>query len=377
MLPFVSHSRHLRLCLGIVLALVPTGARAVFHDGGVANCGGCHVMHESSDGLPVNVGEQLLRGENATDTCLLCHRGGSWPVLGPSVFTPAAERGSGDFVFLLEDELNDATSAFGSGLGGETAGHSVVAPGHGLIADSRFPTAPGGNFPTADLGCTSCHDPHGTAAFRMLNGVGPVQGGLFQFSRPVPDASGITASIGPGVESSSLHSAYREGWAAWCGNCHGDDVHGPGSGFEHPVDIPLGTEIAKRYSDYGGDSEGAIGDPANAYLPEIPFVDPSAAVTSTFGPSASSRVDCMTCHRAHASSAPRAGRWDFRVSTLGEDGVRSGSYPIPNPYLDPGQRQLCVKCHDTQGHDMGRSCHQCHTRGLGGGGPTLPTPVQQ
>ena len=54
---------------------------------------------------------------------------------------------------------------------------------------------------------------------------------------------------------------------------------------------------------------------------------------------------CLTCHRAHASSGPNAGRWDFNITFLSEDGLESGSYPLPDPYADPAQRSLCNKCH--------------------------------
>jgi hypothetical protein len=54
---------------------------------------------------------------------------------------------------------------------------------------------------------------------------------------------------------------------------------------------------------------------------------------------------CLTCHRAHASSAPDAGRWDFNVTLLHEDGDESGSYEIPDPYSSVNQRSLCNKCH--------------------------------
>ena len=53
----------------------------------------------------------------------------------------------------------------------------------------------------------------------------------------------------------------------------------------------------------------------------------------------------MTCHRAHATSAMDAGRWDFNVSLLVDDGRESGSHRIPNPYGDPAQGPLCQKCH--------------------------------
>ena len=64
-----------------------------------------------------------------------------------------------------------------------------------------------------------------------------------------------------------------------------------------------------------------------------------------------SRMMCLSCHRAHASSAPYAGRWDFNIQTWADEGMLSGSYPIPNPYpiVGPDQGQLCEKCHGTGG----------------------------
>ena len=87
------------------------------------------------------------------------------------------------------------------------------------------------------------------------------------------------------------------------------------------------------------------GTTASAYLAQVPFEDASVDYTSTAGPSASSYIMCMTCHRAHASSAPDAGRWDFSVTLLVDDGVESGSYPLPDPYASLAQRSLCNKCH--------------------------------
>ena len=66
---------------------------------------------------------------------------------------------------------------------------------------------------------------------------------------------------------------------------------------------------------------------------------------STAGPNGGSTVMCMSCHRAHATSAPNSGRWDFSVTFLHEDGDESGSYSIPDPYASVNQRSLCNKCH--------------------------------
>ena len=90
---------------------------------------------------------------------------------------------------------------------------------------------------------------------------------------------------------------------------------------------------------------------ATAYLAAVPFEDAANTTTSTAGPTAASQISCITCHRAHATSAPDAGRWDFNVTFLHEDGVESGSYQIPDPYNDLNQRSLCNKCHNKDAGD--------------------------
>jgi hypothetical protein len=328
------------------LALAPTAWG--FHDGGVATCGGCHVTHNSIDGQQVVPGagnEFSLKAGSATDVCLSCHAQTLGAVLGVHPLAPSPEKGAGNFVFLLENNLNDAPGGAGAPIGGEAAGHSVVAPAHGLAADSRYPVAPGGTFAASELGCTSCHDPHGRGSFRMLYGAGPVQAGAAHFGAAAPVADGLALS--PSVsEQRGAHSAYRSGMSDWCGNCHGRYHESDGSSaFSHPIDAPLSATVRTQYDLYDGVTNPAGGNPSTSYLPAVPFEDGTAAVGSTAGPTVSSRLSCLSCHRAHASSAPAAGRWDFNVSTLGADGVESGSWPIPNPYVDPTQPALCWKCH--------------------------------
>lgn len=340
-----------------LLLLLASPARA-FHDGGVASCSGCHVMHESEDGQFVVAGDQLLDATSPTEVCLGCHATASGAVLAADPLAPGPEYGGGDFAFLFASNLNDGADGALVPIPGHAAGHDIVAPGSGLQPDPRWTTAPGGTFPSASLGCTSCHDPHGNASFRMLNGVGPVQGGQFHFGAPAPTAEGVM--IGGAAESASNHTAYQDGWTRWCGNCHDPRYHQLGqSEFGHPVDRGLGATIAARYNEYQGDLNPTGGTQATAYLPAVPFEDPSQGATSTSGPFGGSRVSCITCHRAHASSAPEAGRWDFNVTALDQDGVISGSLPIPNPYPGLQQRSLCVKCHDVS-HDDGTACLGCH-----------------
>jgi hypothetical protein len=244
-------------------------------------------------------------------------------------------------------------------LAGEAAGHSIVSPALGLAADSRWNRAPGGTFPSAALGCTSCHDPHGNAGFRMLHGAGPVQNGTGTFLYPAPVAVGLPTTDPAAVESRTAHSAYISGMTRWCANCHGF-YHDSGTAtFEHPVDDVFDSGERRRYEMYEGDAFPTSGNAASSYLPEVPFESAGATIAGTSGPGSNGRIHCLSCHRAHASSAPAAGRWDFHAYRLAEDGVPSGSWPLPNPYADPGQGQLCRKCHG-QNHDQGRVCLSCH-----------------
>ena len=109
--------------------------------------------------------------------------------------------------------------------------------------------------------------------------------------------------------------------------------------------VTVGGAIATTYDLYNGTADLTGGSHATAYLAAVPFEDAANTSSSTAGPTASSTVMCLSCHRAHATSAPNAGRWDFDVTLLSEDGLESGSYAIPNPYVNPTQRSLCNKCH--------------------------------
>lgn len=334
--------------MALALGVLALAARAMaFHDGGVASCSGCHLTHgESGTLVGPSADRGLLIAESPSDVCLVCHARGPGRVYGTDPLVPPPETGPGNFVFLTEDNLNDAPGGALNPVLGDAAGHNVVAPGHGLRVDPRRALAPGGTFPSAKLGCTSCHDPHGNASFRLLHGAGPVMGGTFTFVRPAPDAVG--PEVGTGPESARHHTAYRGGVSDWCSNCHGPYHHaGSGSAFRHPVDRALGADVVRRYSEYEGDAHPASGVEARAYLPQVPFEDRASTPTSTTGPSPGSRVMCLSCHRAHATSAPAAGRWDFKVGLLTDDGRASGSYPIPNPYGGAAQGPLCSKCHET------------------------------
>ncbi len=204
----------------------------------------CHTMHNSIGGYPADPSSpggnpSLLLQSMATDLCLTCHSGHMGNVFGGDPLAPPDEVGAGNFVFLLEDNLNDRPG--GSTITGDAAGHNVVSFDRNVQADETLQTAPGGTFPSEHLGCTSCHDPHGSSSFRMLYGDNmDVQGGLYTFDYAAPSATGL--SIYHGRESNTRHSAYNSGVSEWCGNCH-DGFLQQHSETLHPIQGVLTAEI--------------------------------------------------------------------------------------------------------------------------------------
>jgi len=362
-----------RLLILTAVAAVAFGAPALaFHDGGVAHCNGCHTMHNSQNNQAMNYDStgalggtepgfgytDLLLYENKTDICLRCHARetssyGVWSASPTAPVANHANRGGGDFVFLEEDNINDG---HGAAIPGYQAGHNVISGIKGTVRDPMNLSSPGGDYSSANMACSSCHDPHGTSSFRILYQDGQsVDGTLFTATLV---AEGISLSD---TEGNANHNAYHEGYSDWCGTCHGD-FHANSGNLIHPSGEPLGGEVATTYNKYNGTTDCIANPPAmglpcgtgsqlTSYLAAVPFEDPAVTTTSTEGPTGSSRVACMTCHRAHATSGPDAGRWDFNVTGLAEDGHETGSYPIPNPY-DTNQRSLCNKCHSQDEFDL-------------------------
>ena len=257
----------------------------------------------------------------------------------------------------------------GGPIAGSHAGHSVVAPGYGLYADPDHNVSPGGNYPSSSLGCPSCHDPHGNSNFRMLYGQGQETPDGFVFTTNAPLAESI--GLGGAAENVVNHTAYQQGWMRWCGNCH-NYYHGSVSqaAFQHPSHGPMTTTLQDNYNHFDGEDNPTGGEYATAYIPQLPLEDAGRTTSSTEGAVSTSQFSCMTCHRAHATSAPYALRWDPNVIYLQNDGAVSGSYPIPNPYPTPSQRALCVKCHwdRAQSHGFNKPCVSCHAKSSMGGG---------
>ena len=374
----------LKITLVLVLGLSASSVLA-FHDGGVAECAGCHTMHNSQDGAVVdannpNGNAYLLNNGNATDTCLGCHAGYG-QFAGGAGYGPG-----GDFAWVTK---TFTWSAHGrtSTSEGDSHGHNVVSPANGIAADATLTTAPGGDFQAQYLRCTSCHDPHGNQEFRLLysNGEGPkYNGGRYSFTAPAPIALGNSRKTNSdaGEETDSHHTIYKSGMSDWCANCHTNFHSDNTSNFVHPIG-DMGSTIAATYNAYISSDEVTGGNLATSYMGLVPFeavnVDLGTADPADYtqGPTGVDQVMCLSCHRAHASAFGDAARWDMSETFLIDSHPNEGDVDfvqddIDNSYYNytfvTNQRSLCNKCHAKDYGDAGL------TQGFTGGGSDVATP---
>jgi cytochrome c553 len=385
----------------VLLSLGLSATASAFHNGGVAHCDGCHTMHNSENGESIIeggevgvTGDFLTKGSDPSSTCLVCHAsetGGSYHVLSPdgSNMTPG-----GDFYWLTKTFSYDVRGTTVS-RHGYSFGHTIHAADFPELPleDPNFANkpAPGGTFPARLLACSSCHDPHGVKAdktggpisksgsygeipptgtsrgnYRLLGDIGYHPGGDSSgviFSYPPPIAR--TTRIAPQPEADDNHTDYGKGMSEWCANCHTGFLAPGGFGqHKHPASNTsrLGGNISGNYNSYVKTGD-FLGDPATSYLALVPFErqisDPTLlSPTSTQGPDSNSNVMCLSCHRAHASAFPNAGRWDFETELLVNshpaptDGGVTGNDVLYSYYnrdiataFNPEQRSLCNKCH--------------------------------
>ena len=354
----------IKLTLVLVLGLSASSVLA-FHDGGVAYCAGCHTMHNSQNGAVVdaahpNGNAYLLNAGNASDTCLRCHAGYGQFKTGEG-FGPG-----GDFYWVTRTFTWPGRYA-GTTVSsqGDSHGHNVIAPTKGIAQDATLTTAPGGNFLSSRLACTSCHDPHGNENFRLLYGntLGPKYDGTrYAFTADAPLAKGNsrnTYGTTNGNETNSKHTVYKSGMSEWCANCHTTLHDNNTSNFVH-VTRGLGSDVAANYNAYVSTDDLVSGSVATSYMGLVPFEAVNVDLTTadptnyTQGPTGNDQVMCLSCHRAHASPFSDSARWDMAATFLADSHPKNTDIGFIQSDVDrkyysytfvQNQRSLCNKCH--------------------------------
>ena len=276
--------KFLKIAVAAVFAATFSNAYA-FHSGGVAECEGCHSMHNSFEGtnnvtgrsFAAGTGAYLLKANDQSGACLNCHGAGTL-LSGYHVSTegiapydssvPAQMTPGGDFSWLKKT-MNTTIrgTVVVDGNQGDRHGHNIIAADFGYTADKVITVAPGGTYPAANLACNSCHDPHGryrrfadgsqavtglpifgsgsynnsgtatqstatyptagisaAGVYRILAGVGyqpKSVTGSVAFTKPAPDAV-VASSYNRSEAATQTPIAYGQNMSEWCANCHGD-----------------------------------------------------------------------------------------------------------------------------------------------------------
>lgn len=382
--------------LAAILTLGLAGPAMALHAGGVAHCDACHSMHNSPDNpISGSPNSLLLKGTDASSTCLNCHEGtGSYDVYSSSGanFSPG-----GDF-FWLDANYSNIVRGNAVASDPDQFGHNVIAVDFGLAIDGNNGSAPGGTYPSGLLSCASCHDPHGQVNGGTANGMDPISvSGSYGATPPAGTIAGnyrllgdaayglaaapiaVTAGFGEldgsvvttpadpndpnSVDQYAVsHPAYGQGMSEWCASCHGTYIN---DNHKHPAgNGEFLNGQATNYNQYvaTGDFTGTSADSYDALVPfELQETDKAvllSKVTALDGPDSGDNVMCLTCHRAHASAFKNITRWNVEDELL-EDGyptdanlVTIGAVAHADYYgrdiaTDYGtyQRSLCNKCH--------------------------------
>ena len=301
--------KFLKFAVAAVFALSFGNAYA-FHSGGVAECEGCHSMHNSFEGSPTVTGRTfaqgtgiyLLKANDQSGACLNCHQAADTAASSYHISTagvnpydstsPVEATPGGDFAWLKKtmNVVIRKTTAL-DGNPGDRHGHNIIAADFGYVADAVITAAPGGTYPAANLACSSCHDPHGkyrrdatgaiatsglpiwnsgsynssanpiagvsaVGAYRILGGIGYQPKSLvgsYAFANTVPTA--VVASTYNRYENvAQTGIAYGQDMSEWCANCHGGMLQGSFTsgmaGLRHPAGngAKLTAEIAANYN---------------------------------------------------------------------------------------------------------------------------------
>ncbi len=387
-----------------------SGTSFAFHSGGVAECMGCHNIHDAAST------SALLVGGDISSTCLECHgetsAGGyhiaSMDIAGtndnviPRQMTPG-----GDFGWLLKTFTWDLRGA--NTEPGSEHGHSIVAADHpGFVADPTNATAPGGTMDATQLSCNSCHDNHGklrrlsngtfattgapivgsgsytnsadpaagqaVGAYRLLRGTGSTAGSGGVALNGVFNAV-VASNYNRSESATQTNVAYGLGVSEWCASCHPDMLSATSPNHTHPTSAQFNSAMVTGYNAYMG--SGLTGNPNFDTI--VPYQEDNqtdyaalrtAANTPTRDASTSSRVMCLSCHRAHASGFAHMTRWQNDGEFIAADSVWPGTdstssiasqakYAMgrtsamtlrayndqPETKYASYQRSLCNKCH--------------------------------
>jgi hypothetical protein len=220
--------KFLKYAVAIAAALV-YGQAYAFHSGGVAECEGCHSMHNSFEGS-ANVGRSitgggfqvwraygtgsganLLKATEQSGACLNCHEPNpadtapsSYHIstigVTPGGVDPIEMTPGGDFSWLKKTMTYTVRGSVNTNEG-DRHGHNINAADFGYNTDGTNLFAPNAvsmnsGYPAANLHCSSCHDPHGRYRRDASGNIATTGLPIFNsgsYSTSAPPVAGIAA----------------------------------------------------------------------------------------------------------------------------------------------------------------------------------------
>jgi hypothetical protein len=300
----------LMVLMATVLALGLGGTAYAFHSGGVAECEGCHSMHNSFEGstnvtgrtFAQGTGIYLLKANDQAGACLNCHNAADTApssyhistngVVAYDSSSPVEMTPGGDYAWLKKT-MTFVVRGNTTTNDGARHGHNIVAADYNYVADDMLTVAPGGTYPAANLACSSCHDPHGryrrfadnsygttglpifnsgsynnsvnptagvsaVGAYRILGGAGyqpkSLTGSYAFTTNPMDVVVASTYNRSEATDQTGI--AYGKNVSEWCANCHTamvQDGYTSGmAGLRHPSgnNAKLTAQIVTNYNAY-------------------------------------------------------------------------------------------------------------------------------
>jgi predicted CXXCH cytochrome family protein len=309
------------LAFVLLLALAGTAsANGGPHGGYTAttdSCAGCHRAHTAS-------GPHLLMHDSSYDLCMTCHGAtgaGANTNVDDGYYLSSRDDAAGDEDHGAANTPDNALLLGGGFVSyGGVAVTSIHSPdgtqdqawGDGVARGLTAALAEGG------LSCASCHDPHGSPNYRIIN----------EMVNGVPVA---VAQVDEGDKDYDTEN-WGSGTSSLCAACHGAyHVTRLDSGSDNHDDS-AGNE------DYGGDIS------TFAHRVDMPYSYGSNANPETIGldgyhlPLAGTDVVCMTCHLPHGTSAQMTGITDGA-------GLPGETSATDSALLRLDNRGVCEVCH--------------------------------
>lgn len=314
------------LVLVLLLVMVANAAANGGPHGGYTattdSCAGCHRAHTAT-------GPHLLMHGSSYDLCMTCHGAaatGANTNVDDGYYLSSRDDDAGDQDHGAANTPDNAPLLGGGFVSYQGVGvTSTHAPdgteegawGNGVARGLTSNLADGG------LSCASCHDPHGSDNYRILN-------------ETVNGVGVAVAQVDEGEYKDYDTEQWGTGTSGLCAACHGAyHVTRPGSGSDRSDD-------GEGNEDYGGDIS------TFAHRVDMPYnyggnLNPeTVGLDGYFLPLAESgpgdRVVCMTCHLPHGTSAQMAGIADG----AGPPGETSAT---DSALLRLDNRGVCEVCH--------------------------------